>query len=527
MARSKSPYLFAALAIVIAAAVIVSIALDPFVRARVEQTMNRSLKGYHTSLGHAHVSLLSGALSLSDLTIIQDAHPSPPVGHIPYLRISIEWRALLGWHVVADCLINQPAIHINLPQLSSEAKGKVPIRQRGWQDALQNIYPFKINRFRVHDGALTYIDTDPNRPLQFVHLNIVAGNIRNIESPNDPFPSTITADTMVFETGHASIDGRANFLSKPDPSLRITYQLNHVPLAALEPAIKRVNLTLTGGRFASDGTVEYSPTVKRVEVRHATADEVHIEYVHQTATANAEARRVEEVKKAAVRANNAPNLVLKIDQLQLTNGTVAYRDEAGTSPYRIYMTDLGVRVTDLSNQSAEGTSALKLNGLLMGSGKTDLTGDFRPRPHNSPDFNITLVIDNTQLPSLNDLLRRYGRFDVQSGSMSVYSQVTVLNNQITGYVKPLFTNVQVYSYNKDKGKPVLHQAYELVVGGAARLLRNHSTHAVATKVDLSGKFQRPDVSSWQAFVELVQNAFIQAIVPGFDHQEKVAADQAS
>jgi hypothetical protein len=152
--RSKSPYLLAAVAIIIAAAVIVSAALDPFVRARVEQTMNRSLKGYHTSLGHAHISLLGGALSLSDLTIIQDAHPAPPVGRIPYLRISIEWRALLGLHVVADCLINQPAIHINLLQLSSEAKSKVSLRQRGWQDALQNIYPFKINRFRIRDGAV-------------------------------------------------------------------------------------------------------------------------------------------------------------------------------------------------------------------------------------------------------------------------------------------------------------------------------------------------------------------------------------
>jgi hypothetical protein len=525
--NSKSRYLLAALAIIIAAGVIISTALDPFVRARVEQSMNRSLKGYHTSLGHAHVSLLGGALALSDLTIIQDAHPSPPVGHIPYLRISIEWRALLGWHVVADCLISQPALDINLIQLSSEAKSKVSLRQRGWQDALQNIYPFKINRFRVDGGAVTYIDTDPNRPLELDHLNIIAGNIRNIESPNDPYPSTITADTMVFDTGHASIQGRVNFLSEPVPGLRISYQLSHVPLAALAPAIKRVNLTLKGARFASDGTVEYSPTVERVEVRHAAADGANIEYIHQTATANAEARRVEEVKQAAVRANNAPNLVLKIDQLQLTNGTVAYRDEAGASSYRIYMTELGMTVSDLSNQSAEGTSALKLKGLFMGSGKTNLIGDFRPRRNNSPDFDINLVIDNTQLPSLNDLLRCYGRFDVQSGLVSVYSQVAVLNNQITGYVKPLFTNVQVYSYNKDKGKPVLHQAYELAVGGAAHLLRNHSTQAVATKVDLSGKFQEPDVSTWQAFVKLVQNAFVDAIVPGLDHQEKIAAGQAS
>jgi hypothetical protein len=521
-----SRFLVATLAIIVAAAVIISIALDPFVRTRVEQTMNRSLKGYHTSLDHAHVSLLGGALELTDLTIIQDAHPSPPVGHIPFLRISIEWHDLLTWHVVADCLISRPAIHINLIQLSSEAKAKVSLRQRGWQDALQNIYPFKINRFRIHDGKLTYIDTDPNRPLHLEHLNLVAGNIRNIESPNDRYPSTIDADTMVFGTGHAAIQGRANFLSKPVPGLRISYQIEQVPLAALEPAIHRVNLILAGGHLASDGTVEYSPTIKLVEVRHAAVNGVNVEYIHRSATAEAEAARVQEVRQAAARANNAPNLILKIDQLQLTDGTVAYRDEAGSVPYRLYISELGVHVSDLSNQSSQGVSALRLTGLFMGSGKTGLRGDFRPSKQ-APDFDLNLAIDNTQLPSLNDLLRRYGRFDVQSGLMSIYTEVSVHDNQITGYVKPLFTDIQVYNYNKDKGKPVLHQAYELMVGGAAHLLRNHSTQAVATKVDLSGKFQQPNVSTWQAIVELAHNAFINAIVPGFDHQEKAAAGQSS
>jgi hypothetical protein len=524
--RFWSRFLLAALVIVVVAAAIVSRAMDPFIRARVERAMNKSLKGYHTSLAHAHLGLLGGALILKDLSIIQDAHPSPPVGHIPYLRIRIEWHELLGWHIVADCLIDQPEFNINLIQLRTEASGKVPLRQRGWQDALQDIYPFKINRFHIRDATLTYIDTDPQRPLHLEHLNFVASNIRNIHTPNDPYPSSITAETTVFTTGHASIAGRANFLTKPIPGILIEYQLDHVPLAALGPAIKRVNLTVTGGHLDSNGVVEYSPKVRRVEVKRAAADHVNIEYVHQSATAAAEARRVEEVRQAAARANNAPDLVLKIDQAQLTEGAIAYRDEAGTPPYRLYIAALNLHVSDLSNQSAEGTSALKLDGLFMGSGKTRLIGDFHPRQP-APDFDINLAVDNTQLTSMNDLLRRYGRFDVASGQISVYSQVTVRNNQISGYVKPLFTDLQVYSHTKDKGKPILHQAYELAVGGAARLLRNHSTQAVATKVDLSGKFQQPNVSTMQALIQLIHNAFINAILPGFDRQEKIASGQSS
>ena len=527
MPRSRSLYVVAALVIIIiAGALILSRELDPYVRARVQQTMNRSLKGYHTTLANAHVNILDGTLSLSDLTIIQDVHPSPPVGHIPFLSISIEWPALIHWRVVADCLIDRPDLHINLTQLDTEASSKLSLRQHGWQNAIQNIYPFKIDVLQVRDGKLTYIDADPNRPLRLDRVNIISRNIRNIKQPSRPYPSTIAANAVVFGTGYASIQGRANFLTKPVASLRIKYQLSHVPLAALQPAVSRVNLVVTGGLFASDGTVDYSPALERVEAIHAAVDGVKIEYIHRTTTAQAEARHLHELREAASHSENEQHLVLRIDDLRLTNGIAGYRDEAASTPYRLYISGLGLDVTGLSNQSAQGTSAFKLNGLFMGTGKTLLTGDFRPRKP-TPDFSLDLAIANTQLPALNNLLRSYGRFDVQSGLMSVYSHVTVQNNQISGYVKPLFTDIQVYNYNKDKKQPLMHQAYELVVGGVAHLLTNHSTQAVATKVNLSGQFQQPNVSDWQAFVELLHNAFVHAIVPGFDRQEKIAARQSS
>jgi hypothetical protein len=524
--RRTSRILIIAAVIIITAAVIISYALDPFLRRRIEHAMNQNLKGYHTSLAHAHLGILGGSLSLRDLTVIQNEHPSPPVGHIPLTRISIEWHELLGGHIVADCLIFEPAFHIDLIQLKSEASSKVPLRQRGWQDALQSIYPFKINRFRIREGEITYIDTDPQRPLYLQDFNFIAANIRNINSPQDPFPSSIGADTRVFGTGHASIQGKANFLTKPTPGMLIVYQLDHVPLKALEPAIKRINLTVTGGKLDSAGTVEYTPKAERIEVKRAAAADVNIEYTHLSATAEAERRRVEAVRAAAVKADNAPGLLLKVDHAELANGTLAYQDRAGPSPYRLYIAGLNLRASNLSNQSSAGASALGLNGLFMGSGKTSMTGDFRTR-EDSPAFDLNLTIANTQLPSMNDLLRRYGRFDVASGQFSLYSQISVKDNNITGYVKPFFANLEVYSRNKDKNKPILHQAYELAVGGAAKLLRNHSTKAVATDVTLSGKFKQPNVSTLEALLQVVRNAFINEIVPGFDQREQAAGGQSS
>jgi len=78
---------------------------------------------------------------------------------------------------------------------------------------------------------------------------------------------------------------------------------------------------------------------------------------------------------------------------------------------------------------------------------------------------------DVQLSTFNDFLRRYGRLEVRSGQFSVYSQSAVRNGQVSGYVKPLFTNLQFRKSEQDKRKPGLRKVYQGAVNGAAKLLR--------------------------------------------------------
>jgi hypothetical protein len=151
----------------------------------------------------------------------------------------------------------------------------------------------------------------------------------------------------------------------------------------------------------------------------------------------------------------------------------------------------------------------------MGTGDTNVPGDFLASGQ-GPAFNLKLAMQNTDLPSMNDLLRAFGRFDVAAGQLTVYSQVAIKDGNIDGYVKPMFANLKVYDYQKDKGTGILHQAKELAIGGASHLFKNHSTEKVATDVDLKGKLTSPNVDTWQALGQIVRNAFIEAIIPGFD-----------
>jgi hypothetical protein len=119
---------------------------------------------------------------------------------------------------------------------------------------------------------------------------------------------------------------------------------------------------------------------------------------------------------------------------------------------------------------------------------------------------------------VNDLLRSSGGFDVVDGRLSFYSDFMVRNGWVDGYVKPFFTDMNVYDTRQDAAKDVGQQVYEALVGGGAAVLQNFREH-VATKADLSGPVGKPEASSWQILVGLLRNAVWRALVPGVERQE--------
>jgi hypothetical protein len=510
-------WIVGALVVLVAGVYIASYFLDPVIRTRVENSMNQRLVGYHTKLSHAHLQLLNGSLFLDGLVVTQNAHPSPPVADLPQMSFRIQWSELVLGRVVADVLLTHPRVHIDLIQLEAQNASKVPLRKEGWQEAIQSVYPFKINLFRIEDGEATYIDTDPDRPLYLKAIALRADNIRNIRSKQQRYPSPIWAKSTVFDNGRLTIDGRANFLDDPFPGVLANYSIERIPLSKFEPVVQRANLHVYQGILQSKGVVEYSPRIARAEVETATIDAVHLDYVHTEQSAAAETSRIRTVKNAAAKVNNAPGIELKAHEVALTNSTLKFINNGANPHYKIVITDTNLRATNLSNHESEGTANINFNGKLMGSGDSKLTAVLRPE-HQGPDFDFDLESNDTDLTAFNDLLRSYGKFDVASGKVSVFSQVTVKNHYVSGYVKPLFTDLKVYDSQKDKKKPVLKKAYEVVIGGAAKLLKNRKTQEVATKIDISGSIKNPNVDPWQAIGQFIYNAFVNAIVPGFDRE---------
>jgi hypothetical protein len=98
---------------------------------------------------------------------------------------------------------------------------------------------------------------------------------------------------------------------------------------------------------------------------------------------------------------------------------------------------------------------------------------------------------------------------------SLYSEVTVKDDAIRGYAKPLMRGVEVVHHQK---VGAMQKIKEKLAGAASKVLKNRPRREVATVTDISGRIESPQTSIWQVITKLVQNAFFKAILPGFQRQ---------
>ena len=489
--------------------------LDEPLRAMLEQRMNRNLKGYSVRLQGSHLQLIGLALTLKELSVVQQAHPETPVAQFPVIEASIHWREVLSGRLVAEFVLDRPKININLKQLRSEAASKVSLKERGWQQAVAEIYPLKINALTVNDASITYVDQDPKRPLTLSHLNLQADNIRNIDLPGQLYPSKFHLDTAIFATGRGSIDGNANFLSRPFPGIKGRVKLDQVPLDYFRPVAARTNLSIEGGLLRAFGNAEYSPKVKTAHLENLTIQGMKIDYIHTRRTAGAEVKRATAVAKNARKLSNKQGILIRADQVNLTACTLGMVNNAAKKPYRLFLADTDMRLGNFSNQFSRGPAHAQVKGKFMGSGRTTASADFRPAQA-GPDFDLFVKVEDAQLTALNNVLRSHGDFDVTAGFFSLTTEIHIKNDQISGYMKPFFRDMNVYDKRQDSGRSISHQIYEILVGGVSTVLENRPHQEVATRINISGSVKDPETSSWQIAVQLVRNAFFQAILPGYD-----------
>jgi hypothetical protein len=134
-----------------------------------------------------------------------------------------------------------------------------------------------------------------------------------------------------------------------------------------------------------------------------------------------------------------------------------------------------------------------------------------------PDFDYNLRFSDLQLVKINPLAREYANLDFEQGTMSVYSEMAMLDSKLNGYLKPLTKGMKIFKLNEHEGRSVGKFFTELVAQAGTAVLKNQKHDQVATRIPLNGTVEDIKTAIWPTVFGVLRNAYIEAFKGEFDN----------
>lgn len=214
-------------------------------------------------------------------------------------------------------------------------------------------------------------------------------------------------------------------------------------------------------------------------------------------------------------------LPITLDEIRVVNGRITFRNFTSQPPVDLQASDVNASLYNLTNVADErGERVARFEGhaLLLDHAPLEASAVFDPF-ENFEDFEFRLRATDIELRKLNDFSSAYGKFDFNAGHGDIVIEATADEGLLSGYVKPLLRDVDVFNWQQDveqESKGFFRSIWEALVGSGETVLRNQPTDQFATRVELSGNVHQQDVSGLQAFLGILRNAFIEAFNSRFE-----------
>ncbi|MDB6020205.1 MAG: hypothetical protein JWQ04_62 [Pedosphaera sp.] len=207
----------------------------------------------------------------------------------------------------------------------------------------------------------------------------------------------------------------------------------------------------------------------------------------------------------------------QINSCVMHNGSVHFRTYKAQKPVDVYLSQLEATIDNLSNIRGETkpmVATVQATALVMDQAKLELNMTLDPSSYR-PTFHLALRLLGLDVTKINDLALTYGKFDFKRGWFDLVIEADSKEGQITGYVKPLFRNLKVFSLKQDiKEDNVLKFFWQALVGGATTVLKNYSRDQFGTLVPFSGDASGATNTDILATLgNLLRNAFVRAYLP--------------
>lgn len=214
---------------------------------------------------------------------------------------------------------------------------------------------------------------------------------------------------------------------------------------------------------------------------------------------------------------------LQVNRFEVNNGRIRYADPFSNPPVDIAMTNTNVLALNLRNSydSAVVLPATVTANADIYEGSLDFNMKINPLA-DDPTFDMNAEVKNTNLVKLNEFFQAYAKIDVNKGRFGLYTEVAAKEGKFNGYVKPLIQDLDVLG-KEDRDDNIFRKMWEALAGGVGEIFENQRKDQVATKIQFQGDLKNPRTNTWSAIINVLENAFIQAIQPSIDHEVNLAS----
>lgn len=246
------------------------LALPMLVEAYVNSTID-GLEGYDGEIVDLDMNLWRGAYEIEGLRLVKEGAPpeAEPFAEVRRIDLSIQWAALLRGQVVGEVVCHHPVVSfVNVPPGEDAGEETPPpeAEQTGegatWTERLDQLFPFRINRFVVRDGEIRWTEAG-EEPVDFYMTDFFAEalNISNVRGKAEEEVLLAEVEAAGRPFGAGEFEGRIRF----DPlAERLRFEL--------DATVRHVDVLNLNDFFQAYGTVDAEAGVFSAYAEFAASD---------------------------------------------------------------------------------------------------------------------------------------------------------------------------------------------------------------------------------------------------------------
>jgi hypothetical protein len=207
----------------------------------------------------------------------------------------------------------------------------------------------------------------------------------------------------------------------------------------------------------------------------------------------------------------------RINSAVIRNGSIHFRAFQAKEPVDIYLSQVEATIDNLGNIRDEMkplVATVQVTALMMDQAKFEYKMTLDPFAYR-PTFHMGMRLLGLDVTKINDLAVSYGKFDFERGWFDLVVEADAKEGQVTGYAKPLFRNLKVFTLSEDiKDENVLELFWQALVGGLTSLLKNQPRDQFGTLIPFSGDLSQATSADILATIgNVLRNAFVRAYLP--------------